>query len=54
MEQLDHSDNCCPACAAKIDTTHEAIVKISEFVSSINFEDLAKNPMLKFLGLGKK
>jgi len=53
-EVIDHSESCCAACAAKISETHEAIAKIAEFVSSINFDELAKNPMLKMLGLGKK
>lgn len=54
MENLDHSATCCPACATKIFETHEAITKISNFVSSINFDDLGKSVVGKMLGLGKK
>ena len=54
VEILDHSDNCCAHCAAKIDATYDAIKKISDFVGSINLDDLGKNPVFKMLGLGKK
>lgn len=47
-------EKCCADCARKIDEIHSALIKISEIVGSIDLESMAKNPLFKMLGIGKK
>lgn len=53
-ETLDHSKNCCPACAEKISRTDENIKKIADAISAIDLTSIGNSAIGKMLGLGKK
>jgi len=48
-EVIDHAENCCAACAAKIDATYQAIEKISRAISSIDLSTLSPMDLIKGL-----
>ena len=52
-EIIEHTDNCCAACATKISETHEAIAKITAAISSIDLSNLNPMDLVKML-LSKK
>lgn len=54
VETLDHSENCCPACAEKISRTDENIKKIADAISTIDLASIGNSTIGKMLGLGKK
>jgi hypothetical protein len=54
MEQVEHIEKCCPACAEKITLTHENIAKIAEALNAIDLSAIENSMVGKMLGLGKK